>query len=261
MINRFLCISFLCAFIFLDSCINSTKSNQLGFQKYELTKRVESRYTYNSKGLIDTTFDEIYSYFDGQLALYLNNVTLSRYDTNNNLVLEQEYEKKENELELAGERHLEYNKKHQLKRDTQIEGGDIFTVSILEYTDFDSLSRRIFVMKRQPATLEEFSKEDKKNIKYDTSIIEYKYNSLRQQINHKRDSSKINVKHFLINQQQRIEIINDLQSNVLDSIWYKNDIKIKETQLAKLMEKTTRYIFYFNENGDVVESLNYKMID
>lgn len=146
------------------SC-QTTDSKKLIEPSYELENQAEYRYSYNLKRLKDSTLLDYFFYFQGKLALSRRSITISRYNSENNLILEQEYEKDKEELKLVGERHLYYNGRHQLIKDIQINDGQVFMKTFLEYNDFDSVSKVSTIIKHTASTLEEAARENKKKCK------------------------------------------------------------------------------------------------
>jgi hypothetical protein len=244
--------------LFFISCQNST-SNKLKMAGYELHSETRNRYTYNLKGLKDTTLLDYFFFVKGQLGYSRQSISISRYDSSNNLILEQEYEGDNGKLKLVGERHLLYNRKHKLIKDTQIDDGEIMMATILEYNDFDSLSKTFFVLLHHEKTLEEELNRSKES-RYDTTITVYHYDNLKHLIDHKMDSSKIGVQNISLSTEERIEITNNTAFKTLDSTWYKNNSKVKRIEFSKGIGSPRKDIYYFNEHGDVVRELNYELV-
>ena len=245
---------------FFISCHNSN-STKLKVSSYQLNTETRNNYSYNLEGLKDTTLLDYFFFFKGQLAYSRRSITVSRYDAKNKLILEQEYERESGGLKLIGERHLLYNRKHQLIKDTQIDYGQILMVTIREYNDFDSLSKIVLVLPHAEKTLEKVANGDRKNARYDTTIIVYRYDNLKHLVSPKIDSSKISLQHISLNIEEKIEISKNTAFNILDSTWYKNDRKIKQIEFSKGIDQARKNIYYFNEHGDIVRSLSYTLVE
>jgi hypothetical protein len=240
----------------LASCQLSS-SNKLKWADYDLINQSEYHYSYNLLGLKDTTLSENSVYFNGQLAFSNRSITISKYDTSNKLILEQEFERENNELKLIGEKHLIYNQKHQLIKDIQINDGQMFMSITSEYNDFDSISKVITLIKHSAPTLEEAAKEDRKKVKYDTTIVRYTYNDKRQRISPEYFVNKP-PETIKLNDSERIEIKNDLKEGFTDSTWIKGNLKVKTSSIFRYPGKLSKTIFYFNSKGDVTKSLTYE---
>jgi hypothetical protein len=254
--NRLLLPFILYSFI---SC-QTTDSKKLIEPDYQLESQSEYRYSYNLNGLIDSTFSDHFVYLNGRLAYINHTFTISKYNSSNNLILEQDYEREEEGVKLVGEKQLKYNDKLQLIEEIDISNGQMFMKRILEYNAFDSLAKMTTLIKRMAGTLEEAAKADRKNVKYDTSVVQYVYNDKKQRIIPEPGIDKT-AETIILNDSISIQIIRYPEDGFIDSTWYKRDTKIRSTSIHHLEGTKSKNVTYYNTQGDIIKSISLKRIN
>jgi hypothetical protein len=249
-------------FVIIYSFISceTTRSKKLIEPNYELQNQSEYRYTYNLKGLKDSTYSDYFVYVDGRLAYINHTLTISKYNSSNKLILEQDYERDVEGMKLVGEKHLLYNNKHQLREETDISYGQMFMKRILEYNAFDSLAKMTTLIKQTAATLEEAAKADRKNVKYDTSVVQYVYNDKKQQISPEPGMDQ-SAETILLNDSIRIQIVKYSGGGFIDSTWYKRDSKIRSISIHQFEGTESKTVTYYNTQGDISKIISLKRIN
>jgi hypothetical protein len=201
-------------------------------ENWQIQREVSQKHTYNKSGLLDTTFRVEKHYVDGQVGVIWNFLVIRKYDTKNNLIVENTFALTDDEIKLSNVKTFKYDAKNNLTLQTNESFGETTETIRRRYNDKNQKIEEITITLMPEIRPESWTldsaiahRNDKKNPDYDTLSMAFEY-----------DKKGNLVKEFYKNSNQEI----------VETVWtlYSDTVKINR--------------FAIHSNGDTSSITNFK---
>lgn len=242
---------------------------------WEITAKTVTKHTYTNTGLLDTSFITKYTYVKGEELNKEMSMTLREYDTHNNLISYQTYlllpdnktemvqgyfsayDKFNNLISYSirskgvdnGEKYLkEYNEQKQLIKSTAItknfDTGSSFDTAITTFTY------------NADGNCTKETTTNTRNELQEIKAITYagKEKVMSYTTNDKNETGAIF--HYVRREKLLLQILNDKQSETIDTAWYDGEKEIKYVSRSQSMR--FKFEMKYDSKGNEIESVSYK---
>jgi hypothetical protein len=286
---------FYIPFIFLacQATSNHEVYSKINSENWKIKKVTTQIHVYKS-GLLDTTFQVIKYYVDGQFSTVFNNVIIRKFDSKNNLISEKTFQDLKAKSILSEEKSFDYDEKNNLVLTTSKSGNVIDKIVKTSYNDNNQKLEEVIIRKKFDSKPKDWNldslimhESDKKTPYYDTSIISYQYDlkgKLGKQF-YKQSNQEIGetlttlysgitkTYTYGINfKNDTVSITNyDKQGNLTaeitrhnydpffrDTILYDGNKKVGEIKIDKKNNYKSKETYKYDFNGNEIENISYK---